>query len=182
MNKVRISIILYLLLLVIGCTEKDITFLISENSIGRLTSTSEVEAISSVFLQDSIVRDTLKSKIGSSSKKIQIFEKGGLPLLLLTPSTDSIPTIENVQILDPRYKAENGIGLLSTFKDIQSSYTIKKIVTTLNSVVIFPKNSNLYFTIDKAELPTNLRYTTSNIEAVQIPNGAKIKYLMLGWD
>jgi len=48
--------------------------------------------------------------------------------------------------------------------------------------VIFPKQSNLYFTIDKEELPENLRFSTSDIEAVQIPDDAKIKYLMLGWE
>lgn len=164
-----------------SCTEKDTTFLIQENSIGSLTNTSEVGALNTIFGQDSVVRDTTLPKIGASTKKIQVFEKGGAPLLLLTPSSDSIQTVENVQILDNRYQAENGIGLQSTFKDIQANYTIKKVVTTLNSVVVFPKESNLYFTIDKGELPFNLRYTT-NIEAVQIPDEAKIKYLMLGWD
>ena len=102
--------------------------------------------------------------------------------MTLTVNTDSVPTIENVRIMDPRYVSEKGIGLKSTFKDIQSKYDIKKIVTTLKSIVIFPKGSNLYFTIDKEELPENLRFSTSDIEAVQIPDDAKIKYLMVGWE
>jgi hypothetical protein len=48
--------------------------------------------------------------------------------------------------------------------------------------VVFPKGSNLYFTIDKEELPESLRFSTASIEAVQIPDDAKIKYLMLGWE
>jgi len=48
--------------------------------------------------------------------------------------------------------------------------------------VIFVKESDLYFTIDKSELPGNLRYGTSTIEEVQIPGEAKIKYLMIGWN
>ena len=55
-------------------------------------------------------------------------------------------------------------------------------MTTLRSIVIFPKASNLYFTIDKEELPENLRFSMSDIEAVQIPDEAKIKYLMVGWE
>ena len=165
-----------------GCAEKDNTFLITENSVGPLEKSSPISAIESIFSLDSIVKDTMISKVGASSNKIQIFEKDGLPLLVLTPNTDSIPSAENMQILDYRYQTENGIGLLSTFKDIQDQYTIKKIVTTLNSLVVFPKGSNLYFTIDKTELPYNLRYTNSKIEAVQIPDEAKIKYLMLSWD
>ena len=182
MNKTLFGAAIGAILLFNSCTEKDTTFLITENSVGALTKATEVSNIESIFSLDSIVRDTVSSKIGASVKKIQIFEKGGLPLLILTPNKDSIPSIENVQILDSRYLDEYGIGLNSTFKDILANYTIKKVVTTLSSVVIFPKNSNLYFTIDKADLPSNLRYTMSEIEAVQIPDEAKIKYLMLGWD
>jgi hypothetical protein len=48
--------------------------------------------------------------------------------------------------------------------------------------VVLIKYSDIYFTIDKKELPSSLRYASSvNIEAVQIPDTAKIKYMMLGW-
>lgn len=161
--------------------QKDTTFLITENSVGPLTQTTKVSELESVFVQDSIVRDSSTIQLKSGNQKIEVFEKGGKHLLTLTPSSDSIPTIENIRILDARYVAENGIGLSSTFSDINKKYGIQKIVTTLNSIVIFPKGSNLYFTIDKGELPDNLRFSTT-IEAVQIPDEAKIKYLMLGWE
>lgn len=170
------------LLLSLGCAEKDTSFLISENSVGPLLNLTPVTNLEVVFVQDSIVKDTSNLSVGTNSKKIKVFEKGGKHLLTLTPNLDSIPKIENIRVFDSRYHTEKGIGLNSTFHEIQRDYTIKKIVTTLNSVVIFPKDSNLYFTIDKEELPSNLRYTTSNIEAVQIPSTAKIKYLMLGWE
>lgn len=170
------------LLVFVGCVEKDTTFSITENSIGPLLETTPVSDLETAFANDSIVRDTTDLKVGSKAKKIKVFEQGGRHLLTLTPNADSIPKIENVRIFDPRYSTESGIGLNSTFKDIRRNYSIKKIVTTLNSVVIFPRESNLYFTIDKEELPSNLRYTTTQIEAVQIPNEAKIKYLMLGWE
>ncbi len=165
-----------------SCTKKDTTFLISENGVGPLLKETPIQDLKTIFAQDSVVQDTSKLKVGAKAKKIKVFEKGGKHLLTLTPSTDSIPTVENIRVFDPRYNTGNGIGLHSSFQDIQKSYGIKKIVTTLNSVVVFPKNSNLYFTIDKEELPSNLRYTTKHIEAVQIPNTARIKYLMLGWE
>ncbi|RDY60741.1 hypothetical protein [Flagellimonas nanhaiensis] len=177
------------LILVLACSiswlqscEKDTTFLITESSVGPLLKTSSVSELESIFVQDSIVKDTGAITIGEISKKVKVFEKGGKHLMTLTTNSDSIPTVENIRIFDARYSTSKGIGLSSTFQDIQQSYSIKKIVTTLNSVVIFPKSSNLYFTIDKEELPSNLRYTTSNIEAVQIPGTAKIKYLMVGWE
>lgn len=164
-----------------SCTERDTTFLISNEKIGKLDKTSLVRDLELIYEGDSLVKDTLSSRI-SHQRKIKIYEKGGKHLLTLTPTTDSIPKIENVSIKDPRFQTENGIGLKSTFKDIQDQYDIKKTVTTLHSVVIFPKGSNLYFTIDKADLPSNLRYSTTNIDAVQIPDEAKLKYLMMGWD
>ena len=179
---VFIAFIFLSLVWAMSCSDRDTTFLITENSIGSLTDSTQVEDLKRVFAADSIIGDTSKIEMGSKAKKIKIFEKGGKHLLTLTPSADSVPTIENIRVFDVRYQTLKGIGLKSTFADIQKNYTIKKIVTTLNSVVIFPKESNLYFTIDKEELPTNLRYTTTNIEAVQIPATAKIKYLMIGWE
>ncbi|GMN07520.1 hypothetical protein MTsPCn5_29090 [Croceitalea sp. MTPC5] len=182
MKKIYLTIASFTLIFCSSCTEKDTTFQITENSVGPLRRDTPVSRLEDMFSADSILKDTLSTKIGASTKKIQIFEKGGRPLLRLTPNTDSIQTFENVQILDSRYTSEKGISLNSTFKDIQENYAIKKIVTTFNSIVVFPKESNLYFTIDKSELPSSLRYTTTKIEAVQIPDEAKIKYLMLGWD
>lgn len=163
--------------------EPEITYLITENSIGKLENNSLVRDLEVIFVNDSVVKDTTSINLPNSAKKIKVFEDGGQLLLTITPSTDSIPTIENVRIEDGRYKTEKGIGLNSTFKEIRDNYTISKIIGSMNNVVIFLKDSNIYFTIDKEQLPENLRYgNTSNIEAVQIPDNAKLKYMMIGWD
>jgi len=78
---------------------------------------------------------------------------------------------------------EKGIGLNSTFEDIKEKYTISKILTSLNNIVIILKNTDVYFTIDKEELPSTIRYNSNlNIEAVQVPDEAKVKYMMVGWE
>ncbi|PRX53758.1 hypothetical protein [Flagellimonas meridianipacifica] len=182
MKKISFVFTILSVILVTSCAEKDETFLIRENKIGPLSKETPIADIETVFASDSVVRDSSNTRIGDAFNKIEVFEKGGKHLLTLTPNQDSVPTVENIRIFDSRYLSEKGIGLKSTFRDIKANHPIKKIVTTFNSVVIFPKESNLYFTLDKAELPANLRYTTSNIEEVQIPEDAKIKYLMLGWD
>lgn len=176
--------LLTLLLCTIGCKkEVDTTFLITETSIGNLNKKSLARDIEVIYPQDSIVKDTVALRFGNGAKKIKVFEKNGAHILTLTPSSDSIPTIENVNIFDARFKTEKGIGISSTFKDIKSKYTIKKIQTSLNNIVVFVKNSNLYFTIDKKELPANIRYNSSaKIEEVHIPDAAKIKYMMIGWE
>lgn len=172
----------FLGLLFLACAEKDTTFLITNESVGKLDKISLVRDLELIYADDSIVKDTFAFNFNARPRKIKVFEKGGKHLLTLTPSGDSIPTVENIRVMDARFVSENGVGLNSTFKDIQDHYTIKKIVTALNNVVIFVNETNLYFTIDKEELPANLRYSTSNIEAVQIPDEAKIKFLMIGWE
>jgi len=181
MKKV-IALFSLFVLLFASCKEKDTTFLITNDSIGKLDKISLARDLELIYADDSIVKDTFDSKLGRAYQKVKVFEKGGKHLLTLTPSEDSIPKIENIRVFDPRFTAENGIGLHSTFKDIQDNYTIKKIVTTLNSVVIFVKENDMYFTIDKDQLPANLRFGTNSIESVQIPGEAKVKYLMIGWN
>lgn len=185
MRKIAATLLLLWGIISLQCEQKpkDTTFLITESSIGKLDKTSLTRDLEIIYEQDSIVKDTAKLNIGFGAKKIDIYEKGGTHLLTLTPSSDSIPTIENVRIQDLRFKTEKGVGLHSTFKDIKDNYQISKIVTSFKNVVVLIKNSNLYFTIDKAELPSSLRYASSvNIEAVQIPDAAKIKYMMLSWE
>jgi hypothetical protein len=157
-------------------------FVIAKDQVGKLQKSSTIDEIETVFANDSIVRDTAFTRIGAPAKKINIYEKGGKHLLTLTPNTDSIPRIEIIRIYDPRYVTEKGVGLNSSFKDIKEKHTIKKITTALNNVVIFLKDSDAYFTIAKTELPSNLQYGNSDIEAVQIPDKAKIKYMMVGWE
>lgn len=178
-----ISSILFFILL-IGCEKEiDTTFLITKDAIGKLDKVSLARDLEIIYENDSIVKDTTYINASNNSKKVKIFEKQGKHLLTLTPNSDSIPTIENVRIEDPRFVTEKGVGLNSTFKDIKDNYTIRKVITSMNNVVLLLKDSDMYFTISKDQLPSSLRYATSvNIEAVQIPDDAKIKYMMVGWD
>ena len=167
-----------------GCVEKkDSRFLIAKDSVGELKRSDLFRDIETIFAQDSVVADTSRLNFGGNRKKINIYENGGKHLLGLTASDDSLPKIENLRIYDPRFVSEKGVGLGSTFKDIKDNYPIKKIITSRNNVVVFVKESDMYFTISKEELPASLRYAANtNIEAVQIPDKAKIKYLMVGWE
>jgi hypothetical protein len=184
MKKLQLTSVLVIALILINCkNERDPDFLINNLQVGKLMRTSPVSDLETIYSNDSIVRDTSLPTLVSNANTIKVFEKGGQHLFTLTPNGDSIPKIGIIRVLDPRFKTEKGIGLQSTFKEIKDKCVIKKIVTSLNNVIIFIENSDVYFTIDKEELPASLRYDTSiNIEEVQIPDDAKIKYLMIGWD
>lgn len=184
MKSIKTIIFTFSCILITQCQkEKDPNFSITSNSVGKLDKTSLARDLELIYAEDSLVMDTVKLDFGSGASKIKIFEKGGAQLLTLTPNSDSIPTIQNVQINDKRFKTESGLNIKSTFKDIKEKYQIKKIITSINNVVILLKDNDIYFTIDKTELPASLRYSANtNIEEVQIPDTAKIKYMMIGWD
>ncbi len=117
--------------------------------------------------------------------EVEIYEKGGKQLLLLSPDNESDPnsTITNIQVFDSRYKTEKGLTAASTWKDVKANYTIDNIETTINAVVIFLKETDVYLTIDKKSLPEELRYDMDlKVEASQIPDDAPFKYFMIGWE
>ncbi len=184
MKKQRIAALGAVLLVCFQCRETiDTNFLISNGQVGKLSRSSRVGELETIFAADSLVNSGSATSLGTGDTRIEIFEKGGKPLLLLTPATDSLERIENVRVIDPRYTTAEGISLKSTFKDIRETYPIRKIITSLNNVVILPKGKDFYFTISREELPASLRYNKDvEIEEVQIPDQARIKYLMVGWE
>lgn len=205
MKKIHFVVFIVASFSFVNCSQQNTNFKITKNSVGLITKDTKVLDLESIYAQDSIVtgagipklngsstrtlnkvsNDSIKSSIdlNFNYQKIEIYEKGGAHLLSLTPSKDTTAVIENIRFHDARYTTDKGITIHSTFKDIKDKYTIKKIITSMNNVVILLKETGLYFTIDKKELPASLRYDTSlQIEAVQIPDAAKIKYMMLAWE
>ena len=184
MNK-TIFCLVTLALLIVSCIKEQDPFLISKQSIGLLTDSTQVKDLELVFPNDSIVKSTSDNKFSSNNNEIEIFEKGGKKLLILEPSqaSDSTAVIKSIQITDSRYKTSKGISTLSTFKDIDENYKISRITNLINSVVVFVDEINASFTIDKKELPGELRFDMNlTIEKIQIPGKAKIKYFFVYWD
>lgn len=170
------------LLTIMGCKKEPNPFLIGKQNIGLLTDSTQVKDLELVFPNDSIVKFTADEEFMGD---IEIFEKGGKKLLTLEPTIaqDSSAVIKSVQIMDSRYKTNKNVTTLSTFKDINANYKISKISNLINSVVVFVDEINASFTIDKKELPSDLRFDMSlNIEKIQIPDKAKIKYFFVYWD
>ncbi|NER15250.1 hypothetical protein GWK08_17470 [Leptobacterium flavescens] len=185
MKKYTLSFVLGALILS-SCSSKPDPFLISEGQVGALTTETDVSTLEELYSTDSLVKEEGRRDYQfANSDKYQLFEKGGKHLLTITPSSskDSIRTPRNIIIHDERYTTAKGVSLNSTFKDIKGNYKISKIEGTLNNVIVFVNEIDAYFTIDREELPGEVRFNLSaKIEAVQIPDDAKIKYFMLGWE
>lgn len=182
MKKLIIPLIAVLL---IACEKEENPFLITKDSVGLLTKEVQVNELDSIYPNDSIVRDVTESEYFSSSNEIRVYDNSGKQLLLLEPvqAFDSTSTIGYIQILDPRFETAKGLSTASTFKDIVENYSISRIENTLSAAVIFIDDHNIYITIDKKELPPELRYDTeTTIQASQIPDEAEFKYFMIGWE
>ncbi len=184
--KTRIFIVLLTSALILSCQkeEKQDPFEISNNRIGLLTHEIKINQLDSVFASDSIVTISGEKSL-SSSNEIEIYEKGGAKLLVLEAKNESDPTstIENIQIIDARYKTHTGLSSESIFKEVKDHYTISKINNTLSTAVIFVDSIQAYFTIDKKELPREFQYTTDiKIKASDIPDSSKIKHFWINWD
>ena len=185
-KKLRITLLPALCLILLTACEllEDSKFKVTNEQVGLLPKDTPAKEVENLFVEDSVVQDNYNDIPNVPEySKIKIYENGGALLLTLTPDkTDSLGVIRHVRIEDPRYKSEAGISLESTFGDVQNKYTIKKITSTLNNVVVFVEETDLYFSISKEELPEDLRYGMQTVEAVQIPEEAKIKYIMMGWE
>ena len=184
MNKSIVSILI-ITLCFSSCKKEQDPFLISNKNIGLLTDSTQVKDLKIIFPNDSIVNYKEDSTFKIPMNLIEVHTKEGELLLTLTPreKTDSTSTITNIRIGDSRYKTEKQISTLSKFKDVQDAYKISKIDNLINFIVISVNEINAQFTIDKSELPSNLRHDmTIRFEASQIPDNAKIKYFFINWN
>lgn len=184
MNKYILCLVIFTFLM-IGCKKEQDPFSIDKQNVGLLTDSTQVKDLELVFPNDSIVNFKQDGEFTNDTNEIEIFEKGGKKLLVLETSQpmDSTAVIKSVQIMDSRYKTSKNITTLSTFKDINDNYKISKITNLLSSVVVFVDEINASFTIDKKELPAELRFDMNiTIEKIQIPEKAKIKFFFVYWD
>ncbi|WP_136480129.1 hypothetical protein [Cognatitamlana onchidii] len=176
---------LALTLLISSCNETQNPFEISKQHIGLLTDSTQVKDLESIYPNDSIVRFIGGDEFIGNINNIEVFEKGGKQLLTLTPkyALDSTSVISSIRILDDRYKTDKNISAISTFKDIQNQYKISRISNLINSVVVAVDDINASFTIDKKELPANLRFDMDlKFESTHIPDDAKVKYFFVNWN
>lgn len=167
-----------------SCSKEKDPFLITADTIGHLTKEIKVKQLDSIFAQDSIVKLDADSNLFSKSEQIEVYEKGGEKLLLLTPKYGQDPEskITHIQLFDERYKTEKGVHLNSTFKEVKENYTIKSILNTMSSVIVSLDETDVYITIDKTNLPASLNEPGVKIQASDIPDQTKFKFFMLDWE
>lgn len=183
--KKNLIIPVLILLMIVGCAEEKDPFLIGKGSIGLLSKDIKMKQLDSIFANDSIVKlNPIEDALGTQGE-VEVYDKGGAKLMLISPDDESDPEslITNIQIFDDRYKTDKGLSPAGTFADIKANYEIAGVENAINSVVIFLQDSDVFITIDKKHLPEDIRYNYSaRVEATQIPESSPFKYFMVGWD
>ncbi|MFM1877597.1 MAG: hypothetical protein RLZZ241_463 [Bacteroidota bacterium] len=180
MNYSRFATLL-LIFIVASCNSSSDPYGIAPNRVGKLQRTTRLNQLDSIYALDSLVRDSSLISMGLNSS-IQVFEKGGKLLLTLSPASDTLNRIGNIRIQDPRFTTEKGISIESTFGEVASKYEIQKVITSFKNLVLILKDTDVYVTISREDLPGDLRFSSAAIEAVQIPETTPIRYLMVAWD
>jgi len=181
----HIFIIVVSFTIVLSCNTEPDPFLISKQSIGLLTDSTQVKDLKQAFPLDSIAQNISGDEFANNTSDINIYDAFGKLSLVLTPSQvlDSTAIIKIVKVLNENYRTKEGLSSISTFKDVRDNYKIAKIQNSIRSVIVSTKDINAFFVIDKEELPAELRFDmTLNIDALQIPGEAKIKNFFLQWN
>jgi len=156
----RILSTLVVVVLLTACSNKD-QFAIAKNKVGYITSETTAGEIEELFKRDSVVKH----------------------LLTITPKEplDSLSKIGFVDIFDPAYVTEKGIGLNSTFEEINLLTRIGKVEATFTKATLYLDELNATMTLDKQDLGIKTM-TTSEIQLEQIPNLVKPKTFVVWFD
>lgn len=178
-------IIAFVLIGFISCSDsKKNNTLLDKNQVGLVNSTTQLFEIEALFENDSVVIMDLEDRFRTSVQDVEIYNKEGDKLMVLEPrkAKDSTTTFKQIQVVSPTFKTEKGLGPKSTFKDIYENYEIGKIQNTFMSVLISIEGIDAFVTINKKQLPEELR-TGSDIEikASQIPDEAKIEHFWMNF-
>ncbi|SDG69559.1 hypothetical protein [Psychroflexus sediminis] len=174
----------FLSVILMGCSNSTSETLIAKNQLGLLRPSTQINEISSILEKDSIGEFNLKSRINTTNE-IEVFTKEGEVSLIIEPNYqgDSLVTISEIQILDPKYKTREGLTIQSDFKTIYENYKINNIQNTINSVILSIDEIGAYIVIDKKHLPSKLKFDSEiKIEANQIPGKAPFKYFWLRFE
>ncbi|WP_019039003.1 hypothetical protein [Psychroflexus tropicus] len=167
-----------------SCSHTVSETLIAKNQLGLLNSNTEIEELKSILNSDSI--PNLESSTNREKlTEIEVYDKKGNLSLLIEPNyqNDSLITIDEIQILDPKYQTKKGLSVDSNFKVIYENYKIDNIQNSISSVILSLNEIGAYVVIDKKHLPSELRFDSEvKIEANQIPDEAPIRYFWLRFD
>lgn len=176
----RLILVAILSLILNACSDN--SFTINDTSVGPLSQSTHLYELTQLFKGDSLAARRIEgdSLIG----EVEVFDPSGNVRMIIFPNDENDPksTLSYLRIIDPKFTTKDGLGAASTFGAFKNKYEVDGLDNAINAVVVSFKDAPWYITIDKKELPENVRYDYARkIELAQIPNEAKIKYFFYSW-
>lgn len=174
----KIFFVISIGIVLISCGHKADTT-IALNKVGAINNTTTVAEIKTLFSNDSIVSRLTEGDLGITNAYIDdndthlIYKKGGELLLSLSPVNylDSISKIKSVTVFGDSYKTEAGVGVSSTFKDLNVHHNIEKLEASFQLITVFVKDINATFTMEKQAVGVKA-FTVGEVDKAQIPESA----------
>lgn len=167
------------LFFLVSCSSND-QFEVSKNKVGKINATTTVHEIETIFENDSIVKHLSEGTLGyngaysQEEDKYHIYSVEGKHMLTITPkeSLDSLSTIKYVDVYDPKFTTKEGIGLNSTFEEINFLTHVAKVESTFTKVLLYMDKLNATFSLPKDAVGLK-PMSTGTIQLDQIPNKVK---------
>lgn len=189
MNRIALKVLSVGVVLSLFSCSNASQYEVARNKVGLVDAKTIVGNIETIFKNDSVVKRLSEGLLGIPGAYVQeddkylIYEKGGKHLLTITPKEplDSLSTISFIDIYDEKYTTKDGLGLNSTFQEIDLLTTINKIEATFTKATIFLDNINATMTLDKVDLGIKT-INTNEILKEQIPDLVKPKTFVVWFD
>ncbi len=180
MNKVINRLLLVGICTVFFACSSNEQYKVSKNRVGVLTAKTTAGDIEQLFKNDSVVKHLSEGLLGfkgaytQDDDKYLIYSKEGKHLLTITPKEplDSLSTIRCIDVYDARYQTEQGVGLSSTFEEINMLENIVKIEASFTLATLFLDEINATMTLSKKDLGIKTM-NTNPISKQQIPSLVK---------
>tara|TARA_B100000809_G_scaffold249300_1_gene280423 strand:+ start:23091 stop:23663 length:573 start_codon:yes stop_codon:yes gene_type:complete len=184
----KVFVALSFIMSIISCSNKD-SYSITKNKVGLVNTKTTVSEIDAIFEKDSVVKHLSEGILGYQGRYSQeddyylIYSNTGKHLLTLTPNEplDSLSTMRYVEIHDGLYTTLAGVGLNSTFEEINLSEQISKVEATFTKVVLYLDALNATMTLNKTELGINT-IQVNDVQLEQIPNLVKPQSFVVWFD
>ena len=151
-------------------------FQITENRVGMFARGITINDVYNILPKEQIKRT---KGVGEFAEDIfdvfKIYDANGKLIVTLTPELygDDNSEVRLASIEDERFETAEGIGLNSTFGDLDAAYTIDELAPDLEHIIVIIKSLNASFAISKTELKEGWYVTGEGIDKSKIPASAK---------
>jgi len=166
-------------------TKSDSHWLVKPGQVGLITKDMSIRELIELLPEKQIEKVKGKGEfVGDEYDDYKIFDYKATHLLTITPekNADLASKIQSIQIIDPRFKIEEGIGINSTHAELKAKLLVINYTPDTENIQINLKGNGTRFSIAKSELKEGWwDEDKMEIDRSKIPASAKITGFVIDW-